>query len=681
MKKRLNSIQTKLIMAFLIPVLFIILLGVISYTQASTGLVESYKASTFSTMSYMAKYLNFGLETAADKVVSLQNNQTMTSFYSGAYKNDPTEEKKRYSEIIASVSQDILNSNYIANVYIFSNYGAGFSGNAIDSSKLVYSDYAANGEGATLEENNGILWLGSHSYLDQISGGDESKYGISYISNFYNILGKPAGCVVLDIKYNYIYDTISQSGFPEGSALAFITNDGREITYGSVPEKYKFTDQDYYKKAVKDLKTESGSQYITINNQKYLFVFSKVDNSQSMLCSIIPNSVIVAQASKLKFITILLVILASVIAIALGTVIAYGFSNTIHKIIQILQKTKIGDLTAFTNVKRKDEFLILGKSINDVIGNIQNLIRKMSGTSASVTQSAAIVSDTSGILVTATQNISNAVSDIEQGVTQQAVDAENCLLLMAGLAEKINGLYDGIHNIEEIAKGTETIVGNGITAVETLGIKAKDTTMVTKTVIEDIENLAIESKAISGIIETINEIAQETNLLSLNASIEAARAGEAGRGFSVVASEIRKLADQSLKASDEIAIIIQRIENQTEKTVNTARYSESIVISQEGALESTVNSFENINKHVETLTGSLEQIVSGVEGIEQAKNETLRAIESISATSQETAAATEELSVTADKQLREVNKLNDVVNQLNENAESLQEAVRLFKIN
>jgi len=681
MKKKINSIQTKLVVAFLIPVLFIIVLGVISYTQASTGLVESYKNSTFSTMSYMAKYLNFGLETAADKVVSLQNNQAMKSYYSGTYKNDPTEEKSRYSEVISSISKDILDSNYISNVYIFSNYGSGFSGNAIDPSKLVYSDYVANGEGVDLEAKGGILWLGEHPYLDQTSGGNKSNYCISYISNFYNILGKPVGCVVLDIKYNYVYDTISQSGFPEGSALAFITSDGREITCGTIPDNYKIIDQDYYKNAISDLETESGSEYIFINNQKYLFAYSKVDNSQSLLCSIIPNSIIVAQASRLKLITIILVILASAIAIALGTVMAYGFSTTIHKIIQVLQKTKTGDLTMFTVVKRKDEFQILGKSINDVIANIQNLIRKMTGTSASVTNSASIVSDASVILVTATQNISSAVTDIEQGVTQQAVDAENCLLLMSGLAEKINKLYEGIHNIEQIAKVTETIVGGGITAVETLGIKAKDTTMVTRTVIEDIENLAIESKAISGIIETINEIAQETNLLSLNASIEAARAGEAGRGFSVVASEIRKLADQSLKASDEIAIIIQHIESQTEKTVNTARYSESIVISQESALESTVNSFADINKHVENLTGSLEQIVSGVEGIEQAKNDTLRAIESISATSQETAAATEELSVTADNQLQEVNKLNDVVSQLNENAESLQEAIRMFKIN
>jgi methyl-accepting chemotaxis protein len=400
-----------------------------------------------------------------------------------------------------------------------------------------------------------------------------------------------------------------------------------------------------------------------------------------MLVTLIPKSYIVKQANGVKDVTLIIVIAACIIVILFGTFMASGFSRAIHKIITVLHQAESGDLTNKTSIKRKDEFHILGQSINDMIASMLNLIRKRTGISTTVSQSAGIVAESSNILVSATQNISGAVSDIEEGVTQQAVDSENCLHRMADLADKINAVYDSTHNIEQIANNTKNIVDNGMGIVDNLSEKTKDTTNITRNVIRDIESLEKESGAIIGIIATINEIAEQTNLLSLNASIEAARAGQAGRGFAVVADEIRKLAEQSVRAANEIGNIIHKIEDQTKKTVNTARYAESIVMSQEGALNNTVNAFTDINKHVENLTENLKQIAGGVEGIEKAKNETLGAIESISATSEETAAAAEQLSVTADKQLEEVKKLNNVVQQLSSDANNLQESVSVFKVN
>ncbi len=680
--RRINSIRAKLILAYLVPVILIIILGVLSYSQSSKGLVESYESSTLSTMNNMARYFNFGVETVAGKAKTLNTNDILVKYYSGEYQDDKDEETKRFKEVKSSIIKEILSQDYIANVYIISSYGTAISGSNTAANKLMYDDFMKNGEGSILKTSGADgIWVGSHPYLDSLSSTKDTTYSFSYIGNLKGTDGKPVGSIVLDVDYNYVKLTISDSGFPAGSVVAYISGDGREIISGVIPEGFKFTEQTYYQKAIAATRIMEGSEYVTFDGGKYLFTYSKVDNSGSILCSVIPEKVIVAKANEVKKITLLVSILASIIAISLGTFIAYGFSSTIRKVNHVLNMAEQGDLTHHTSIKRRDEFHILGKCINDVIDSMQKLIRKMTGTSATVSKSANVVSESSEILVNATRHISDAVNDIEKGVSQQAQDAENCLHQMADLADKINGLYSGTHNIEQIAGNTKTIVGSGMGIVDNLSIKAKDTSNVTKTVISDIQNLETESQAIAGIIETINGIAEQTNLLSLNASIEAARAGEFGKGFSVVATEIRKLADQSLRASNEIAKIIKKIEDQTKKTVNTAKYAQSIVASQEEALISTVNVFQDINQHVENLTDNLNQISLGVESIEHAKDDTLRAIESISATAQEAAAATQELSVTAENQLEEVHRLNSVVQQLNSDAVNLEESVKVFKIN
>ncbi len=681
MLQRINSIRAKLILAFLVPVALIVVLGILSYLKSSKGLIDSYESSTVSNMANISKYLDFGFDIVSSKAEILNSDDVLQSYYSGKYKKDNMAEMSRFREVQSTITTNILSEEYIANIYILSNYGTGISGNGTLSSRLVYDDFVAGGEGMLLDSSSkGELWIGRHPYLDQQSVTADSVYAISYMRYLYSAAKKPIGCIVLDVDYEYVRETLVESGFPEGSITAFITEDGREIISGEIAEDFAFTGQSYYTEAIDSAGSKEDYKYVKLNNQEYLFVYSKLESCNSLLCALIPKSVIVEEADGVKLITAIMVAVASVIAIALGTILASGFSHTIHKVNHVLQKAETGDLTGYTKVRRKDEFHTLGKSINDVLEGMRKLIKKMAGTGNTVADSAAIVEKSSDIIVNATKHISEAVSDIEAGISQQAVDSESCLHQMGDLAEKINELYTGTHNIEQIANNTKTIVGGGIKIVDDLSVKAKDTTEVTNVVIQDIGRLKQESAAIAGIINTINEIAEQTNLLSLNASIEAARAGQHGRGFSVVAEEIRTLADQSLKASNEIGKIIARIEDQTRKTVASAEHAQNIVLSQEEALNRTVSVFTDINLHVEDLTSNLNQIAVGVEGIEHAKEDTLRAIESISATAEETAAATEQLNSTAEKQLEEVNKLNEVVKQLNNDASHMMESVRAFKV-
>ena len=300
-----------------------------------------------------------------------------------------------------------------------------------------------------------------------------------------------------------------------------------------------------------------------------------------MICSLIPQSIITKQAEGVKTATMMVVFFASIIAIIIGSVMSSSISRAIEKTNRTLEKAADGDLTATINLKRKDEFLNLSNCITMMINSMKSLILKMNGVSNTVTVSAQEISSNSELFLQAAKQISSAVTDIDLGLSQQATDAERCLIQMEGLSNQIDTLTNNTRDMNSIACFTSQVVDSGIVIIDELNLKSKDTANITKSVIKDIEHLEVESMSISSIVETINSIAEQTNLLSLNASIEAARAGESGRGFSVVADEIRKLAEQSAASANQIGKIIDNIQTQTKKTVLTAKKAEDIVVSQE----------------------------------------------------------------------------------------------------
>lgn len=216
--------------------------------------------------------------------------------------------------------------------------------------------------------------------------------------------------------------------------------------------------------------------------------------------------------------------------------------------------------------------------------------------------------------------------------------------------------------------------------MDELNQKSKATSEITKNVISKVQKFEIQSHNIEDFVNTINDIASQTNLLSLNASIEAARAGNAGLGFAVVAEEIRKLADQSMQAVKQIQNIVNELYLQTKDTVDTAKQAESIVDSQTVALDKTVRTFINIDEHVKNLVINLDHVSQGMKKIETAKEGTLEAIESISAVAEQTAAATQEVSTTALTQIDSVEHLRQSAFELANDAMKLEDAIKLFKI-
>jgi methyl-accepting chemotaxis protein len=252
---------------------------------------------------------------------------------------------------------------------------------------------------------------------------------------------------------------------------------------------------------------------------------------------------------------------------------------------------------------------------------------------------------------------------------------------MSDLAIKINEISEYTNDIAKFSDATINLTEEGLVSVDDLEIKAKETTAIIQEIIVDTHELSGHSEAIGDIVEVINSIAAQTNLLSLNAAIEAARAGDAGRGFAVVAEEIRKLAEQSAAATGEIANIIKNTQSQTARVVERAKSSEGILLTQNKAMNDTLEVFKKISGSMAELAKKVNEINDKVKEMDDYKNKAMGAIHNISSVSEEIAAATEEVSASTEEQVGSIEELNSHAKELENAAGKLETSIKSFKVN
>lgn len=618
-----------------------------------------------------------------------------------------------YDSFNQSISNKVAANQFIGNIYIVKGGYNTFSSQSKlrgqeDKTKEdveAKRDIHAKGEeiySAFLDTDLGqkvsmdatsYYWVGSGSMpdLDKLLLVDPSSYILRVA---HDVSSTTDAVMIVDIKKDAILDILTNFNLGEGSYVGIITPDnqemvveGKDITkeeegkaksQNNIVKETIYKDQDFYKDALKSEK-DSGKDYVRFDGKTYLFTYEKIGRSGIMLCSMVPQSVIVAQANSIRVLTFVMVVISCIIAMIVGTLISKGFSKSINLSIKELAKVSKGDLTVEFRTNRRDEFALLYGSCNDMLANIRGLIMEVESVYDALSVSLNKVNTSSTTFSETTKDIQTSVHEIETGVGEQTESATDCLNEMDSLFTKINVVNDNTNEIGSIAASTQVAINSGLTSMDNLNAKTKSTTDITDSVIQTIKGLSVHSKNIGQIVNSINDIAEETNLLSLNASIEAARAGAAGKGFSVVATQIRKLADQCLASAGKISNIVTEITEATKEAVNTAQTAEEIVDEQVEAVAATAHSFQTLKQRIEKLSEYLESIQSSSKDMEASGSSTLNSMENISAILEETLASVTSVANVTDKQSEALTSLDDASSQLMVRAERLGDAISKFK--
>lgn len=379
--------------------------------------------------------------------------------------------------------------------------------------------------------------------------------------------------------------------------------------------------------------------------------------------------------------------IVSIIFIIIGGLIVLLISKSISKPIDgvmiHLKEISEGNLSKETSIdllNRQDEIGRMASALDVMKGSIINILNDIKESSTGIDTQTDKLSVIGNELLASSENISIAISDVSKGTMSQATDLVDITAILQEFSAKLEDMVNIIKdvdvntiNIKSMANSSNGDMENVIESVKNVNKAFNDLIVKTQGVGKNIIK-------VNEITSLINSISEQTNLLALNAAIEAARAGEAGRGFSVVAEEIRKLAEQSKDSSINIATIISEISKDTELMIETTDSVKSELQTQEKNIFTAIKSFEDITVAVNEITPKINVANSSVEDLNENKDVILEKIEGASAISEEVSASAEEISASTEEMTNSTKVVAESLNELSDMSKKMMANVSKFKI-
>lgn len=376
---------------------------------------------------------------------------------------------------------------------------------------------------------------------------------------------------------------------------------------------------------------------------------------------------------------LVLMILATFIVLLYGFYVAFLISTPLKRSVEFAEQVAQGDLTAtIYSMGQKDELGNLCESLNQMTENFRSLV-------GGISQSADIFADSSRILSTqaeatseAAQLVSSSIHQVAHGSQSQANSVQNIMDSIQSMAQGIRQIEDNIHLADQSSNQSLALAEEGDKAMTMVNLQMEQIHTTVDHTGQIISALGEKSAVIGSIVETIKAISDQTNLLALNAAIEAARAGEHGRGFSVVAEEVRKLAEQSTLSSAQIESIISDIKTNLDEAIDSMDSEKEVVQSGASAIHNAHQSFSRIKESTQLLNQQIQEISALSSSITQSADVITHEVTQVASICQETTAQSEEVASSSSQQMTAMHEINHSAQELSSTAQDLQVAARKF---
>lgn len=499
--------------------------------------------------------------------------------------------------------------------------------------------------------------------------------------------GNKVGYAITNINLNAVCSEVQGLRLGDNGYSILVDNDG---TYLYNPDSSKILNG--------NIKEESDRSYQLISNKilasNAAFTRFELDNGDEMLCISCPVigtrwfMATIAYESELMepvsnaltiMMTVSLVLLAIIFA---GIVVAVNhITKPLGTMMMVMRRLSEGDFSKQeNNIKSNDELGRLAIALDNMRDEVAQVLNKVKYSAENLNSAVEHMSVTTNQSAQVSNQIAMSITDVAESSMKELDAVNSTNEEIDKFKYNVDNMSDVVQNAVEKGRKTSDVAADGGVklkkAIEQIQRIEAATARSTKVV----DSLGEQSMEIGKIVKTISEIAEQTNLLALNAAIEAARAGEAGRGFAVVADEVRKLAISSQEAAMDISNIITEIQSNTKLAVQEIESGNKEVVAGTKSIESTEEAFGSIISMVQDVSAQLENIAKVVSEMANSGNVIAKNISTVRESSKKNAEEAENVSAASEEQSAAVNELSDASSKLADLAAELSRNVDKFKL-
>lgn len=427
-------------------------------------------------------------------------------------------------------------------------------------------------------------------------------------------------------------------------------------------------------------KKVSGKSYDFCTLDGNMTVFKEVNGTNWLLVSYVPTNVVLADLAGLRNLMIIFSIISILVLCVLIERVTHVVIRPVKEMTRVITSMASGDFTVSMKVKGNDEIAVMGRSVEHFIASMKEMIRQMGHVSDRLEKQAGSSKNVSGEMNSAANIQSQSMTELNATVDQLSVSVNEIAQNATQLAGVVADTKEDSDKVEDKMRTTVEVSEKGKADMESVGNALHNIEISIHNLEEAVDKVGMASGEIVDIIKLIGDIAEETNLLSLNASIEAARAGEAGRGFAVVASQIGVLAKNSADSVAHITSLINEINGLVDDAVKQAGSSASDIESSADLIHTAVDTFDQIFQNIQETSHLIEGVVEKINQVDQVAT-------NVAAISEEQAASSDEILATSESMLQQAKSISKNSEQveaeagnLAESADQLADQVKQFQI-